>query len=290
MEEQKKEIAVPPALKPIVPERNLITRRALMPVTVEDTFRLAEILAKSNLVPAPYQNNPANCFLAIELGRELGIGWASAIQNSYIVDSRPRLYGNIILGICRSCPAFEYIKEEYDPKTKTATCTVKRKDDPFPVIRNYSFEMAKIAGLTGKNNWQKNEIRMTQLRARNWALGDCFADWLNGMEVAEDEVTIVESLPGGTMDIPQTKNLMPSSTEDMPANTNNEKPVPGTNIFLIDEKQRQELFKHLVKYKVTKEAWMRYLKVIGIEMTQDLPATLFEDAKKWIEKFELVKK
>lgn len=312
---------------PVVPARAMMeippkamARRGLMPVTVEESLRLAEILAKSNLVPGPYQGNPSNCFLAIEFGRELGIGWAAAIQNSYVLDGRPKLFGNIILGICRTSSVWEWIKEDYDATTKMATCTVKRRDDPAPVVRSYTYQMAVTAGLVGKDNWKKNEIRMLQMRARNWALGDCFADWLNGVDIGDDEVTIVDSVPPGTMSVPQSADLMPASTDDKPkgeataveikspqakkmvAEAEKEKPAPApapeptppafarSVAAPISEIQRQELFKLLMKHKVTKDGWTTYLKVVGVRTTQELPATIFEDAKKWIEKFEPPKK
>jgi hypothetical protein len=47
-------------------------------------------------------------------------------------------------------------------------------------------EDAKRAGLLGKDNWKNYPRRMLQMRARSWALRDCFSDVLLGMRLAEE--------------------------------------------------------------------------------------------------------
>jgi hypothetical protein len=84
-------------------------------------------------------------------------------------------------------PAFESIHEEV--VNGVATCTVVRKGMP-PVVRKFSIDDAKKAGLWGKAGpWTQYPDRMLQMRPRGFACRDAFPDALRGLisrEEAED--------------------------------------------------------------------------------------------------------
>jgi len=61
-----------------------------------------------------------------------------------------------------------------------------RKDDPNPVLGQFSMADAARAGLKGKSGpWQQYPQRMLQMRARGFALRDAFPDVLRGLISAE---------------------------------------------------------------------------------------------------------
>ena len=55
----------------------------------EDAYRIAKLIASSELVPPLYRDKPANVLLAIEYGRRLNIGELQALQNIAVVNGKP---------------------------------------------------------------------------------------------------------------------------------------------------------------------------------------------------------
>lgn len=153
----------------------------LMPKTFEGAMQFANIISKSSLLPRDYQNNPGNILSAIQYGSEIGLSPFQAMQSLAVINGRPSLYGDALLALVRSSGLLEYCKEEIIDDNK-AVCTVKRKDEPIEIIREFSKEDAKKAGLLNKSGpWTLYPKRMLQMRARAFALRDGFADVLRGL-------------------------------------------------------------------------------------------------------------
>ncbi len=158
----------------------------LNPANLTEALQMAETISKSSLVPKDYQGNPGNVLVAIQWGMEVGLGPLQAMQNIAVINGRPSLWGDALLALCKASPVCEYITEECDGQT--AVCTAKRRGDPSPVVREFSMEDAKRAGLAGKQGpWTQYPKRMLQMRARGFCLRDAFPDVLKGMASAEEE-------------------------------------------------------------------------------------------------------
>lgn len=159
--------------------------RGIIPQTFEDAYRLARVFAATKLVPKDFQDKPEDCCVAILQGLELGMSPIAAVQSIAVINGRPCLWGDGMLAVVRASGLLETIKEE--DNGSTATCTVKRKGDLDPVVRKFSQDDAKRAGLAGTPGpWTQYPQRMRQMRARSWALRDVFTDVLKGISSAEE--------------------------------------------------------------------------------------------------------
>lgn len=157
---------------------------SLAPKDLDEAMRFADMLANSTIVPKDYIGKPGNCLVAIQWGMELGLQPMQAMQSIAVINGRPSLWGDAMLALVKSHPAFEWIKEESD--ANGATCTVKRRGEP-EVSQTFTVEDAKRAGLLGKQGpWQQYQKRMLQMRARGFALRDAFPDALRGVVSAEE--------------------------------------------------------------------------------------------------------
>jgi len=128
--------------------------------------------------------------LAMEYGRSIGLAPLAAVQNIAVINGRPALYGDGIMAVCSGHPDFEDIQEEPIIGEANAVvgyhCTVKRKGRS-PVIQVFTMADAREAGLLGRQGpWKQYPSRMLQMRARAFALRDCFADALGGVRVIEE--------------------------------------------------------------------------------------------------------
>ena len=186
---------------------------AMEPRNFEELMALANLLAKSDIVPKDFQNKPANIVVAVTLGRELGVGWAQAVQNIAVINGRPSAWGDLVMGLVLNCDFYQDSSDEWDPKLDggTATFHSKRKGKSL-TTRTFSHEDAKKAGLLGKDTYQKYERRMLFNRARAFALRDDYADVLKGLRIREEEEDIItlEQTPGGEYAMPKPRDAAPT--------------------------------------------------------------------------------
>lgn len=170
-----------------------LTEFSLEPRSLDEAYKLAEIIAKSDLVPKDYQGKPANVLIAVQMGRELGLKPMQAIQNISVVNGRPAVWGDAPLAMVMGSGLVEDVREDFDEQTWTATCSIRRKGIPSPTVRRFSQEDAKKAGLwTKAGSWSTSPKRMLQLRARGFALRDLFPDVLKGLTIGEEQQDIVD--------------------------------------------------------------------------------------------------
>lgn len=150
----------------------------------------AKKLAGSDLVPKDFKNNPANCFIAIQWGKDLGLAPLQATQNIAVINGRPALWGDAVPALVIASKQCEYINMTFE--NQTAICKVKRIGQPEH-ISTFSMQQAKVAGLLEKQGpWKQYPDRMLQNRARAFALRDVFPDVLKGLYTAEE---LIDSLP-----------------------------------------------------------------------------------------------
>jgi len=156
----------------------------LTATTMEQAIKVAEMLAKSTLVPKAYHGQPANVLVAMAYGESFGMQPLQAMQSVAVVNGMPGLYGDGLLAVCRSCSDWEWMQEAVDGET--AICTAKRRGEP-EVTATFSVADAKRAQLWGKQGpWTQYPTRMLAMRARAFALRNLYADVLRGMGSAEE--------------------------------------------------------------------------------------------------------
>ncbi len=213
----------------------------LTPQSLDEAIRFADILSKSGLVPKDYQGNPGNILIAIQWGAEIGLQPLQAMQNIASINGRPSIWGDAMLALVRGSGLLEYIKE--DPTDTGCTCIIKRKGED-EVVRTFSIEDAKRAGLAGKQGpWQQHPKRMMQMRARAFALRDVFPDVLRGVhmaEIAQDEPTeknmgAAEEVPTASRPAPQSRAAKARAAIADRRAEQEEATLPPTNVPALDD-------------------------------------------------------
>jgi len=154
--------------------------------TLENAIKCAEYICNAGLCPKQYLGKPADIVIAWQMGFELNLKPMQALQNIAVINGRPCVWGDAVVAICRQAHDFEYINEEFDEVTKTATCRSKRRNQP-EVVRAFSEQEAKEANLLNKEGpWRTYKKRMIQMRARGFSLRDNFQDLLKGIITVEE--------------------------------------------------------------------------------------------------------
>jgi hypothetical protein len=161
------------------------------PGTIDEVFKLADFISKSDFFPS-WKNKPHDAAVAILFGQSLGLSWGHSLLNIAVINGRPTVWGDAMLALCKQSPLWEDFDEDFDEKSMTAICMVKRKGQKEQV-RTFSQKDAERAGLWGKvgysgkpTPWVLYPKRMLQMRARAFALRDVFPDVLQGLGCAEE--------------------------------------------------------------------------------------------------------
>lgn len=154
-----------------------------------DTYmQLADKLSKSGLVPEAYRGKPNNVLVAIQWGMEIGLTPMRSLQSIAIINGKPSIYGDELLGLVKSHPAFRGCEEKLDEKTMVATCTIKREvaGNIEVTERTFSKDDAIQSSLWNRAVWKSYPKRMLQHRARGFAIRDAFPDAIKGIITYEE--------------------------------------------------------------------------------------------------------
>lgn len=176
---------------------------AIIPQSFDEAWRCAQVLSASGMAPRDI-DTPEKVMATIMAGAEIGMAPFQALQSFAVINGRPALWGDGMLGVVRArgVKVSESMAGEGD--TMTASCTVTRPDTGEEVTRTFSVADAKAAKLWEKRGrdgretpWVTYPKRMLQMRARAWAIRDCCADMLRGLQMAEEaqDVEVVRNEP-----------------------------------------------------------------------------------------------
>lgn len=188
-------------------------RQLLEPQTFDQLCTFADMAAKTDLVPKQFQGKPGAIMIAVQWGAELGLPPLQALNSIAVINGRPGIWGDGLIGLCRQSPLCQDIIEtiEGTGDERTATCTAIRRG-ATPVTARFSMADAKRANLAGKDLYKAYPDRMIQNRARGFALRDAFPDVLRGMKTAEELIdTPPEPFPGTTLDAKPEPIVQPPS-------------------------------------------------------------------------------
>ena len=161
---------------------------AIIPTTIEETFRLAEAVHRSGLAPSTLKTVEA-ITIAVMTGMEVGLKPMQALASIAVINGRATIWGDGLIAIVRDSPLCLWIQEEIfgEGDEMFAVCTTHRRGEPQPVMRRFSVADAKRAGLWGKSGpWTQYPQRMLQMRSRAWCLRDVYPDVTRGMQVREE--------------------------------------------------------------------------------------------------------
>lgn len=161
---------------------------AIVPKTISEVQSLAEVLAKSTLLPDALKGKVPDVVVSILAGQELGLPPMAAIRGVHVVQGKPVLSADTMVGLILSSGLAEYfICTEETPER--VTYETKRKGSPRPQTATWTREDTKRAGLNTKDNWRLYERSMMKARAKAILARDAYPDVLAGT-YDPDELTV----------------------------------------------------------------------------------------------------
>lgn len=189
-----------------------------VPQNFEEAYRIAKVLAASDLVPKDYKGKPENCLVAMQWGADIGMAGLQALQNIAVINGRPSIWGDAAKAIVLAHPSCDDIEEDVEGEgdNMVAVCVAKRKGKK-PSEQRFSVKDAITAGLWKKQGpWTQYPKRMLQMRARGFALRDAFPDALRGLILAEEAQDYSEKDMGAATVVDENGNPVPPAAKEPP--------------------------------------------------------------------------
>lgn len=184
----------------------------VVPTTIRERLRYAQVLADAGLLPAAYRKQPANVLLAMQLGEELGLRQLQALRLLNVVEGTPSL-GAEGVRACILAAGHDVWTEEiaYNRHNVPVSATVKgkRRDTEREYVGTFTLDQAVRAGLcaAGRDDegevlavtarsgngkvlpWEAYTEAMLEARATTTLGRRAFADVLGGLSYTAEELT-----------------------------------------------------------------------------------------------------
>jgi len=164
-------------------------RAALMPQGVSEKLQMAELLAKSGLLPNSL-NTKEKVYVALQWGHELGLSPMSSVNNVIPINGKPTLSVDIMHALVRGNP--EYGGIEWKQRCADKAEVVITRNMPNGITEKFTgyfdTNLAQKAGLSDKDNYKKYPDRMMRARALSRACKEAFPDVLAGIYTEEEAI------------------------------------------------------------------------------------------------------
>jgi hypothetical protein len=231
----------------------------------DEAFRFCQMMSETDLCPDSYKPstflnricgqdqkarlNPENIkkakemsvnniFIACSYGGTLGLNPFQSLQGIAMVNGKPSVYGDTLLGLVR--PLCEDFQEWFDDQTGTAFCVIRRKGSQHPIQSKFSYQDAQRAGLTSKKGpWTQYPERMLQMRARGFAIRDAFPDVLSGIITREEAEDYPTQKTAELPQIPQQNNISVSQQNVAPLQVQMQQPATVQQPMNFQTQQEQ---------------------------------------------------
>ena len=163
----------------------------------EQTARVAKMLSSSKLVPASYQGNPQDCFIAVEMAARMNVSPIMIMQNLYVVKGKPSWAGQACMAMINACGKFKNVRHVYTGQkgTDNRGCyVVAERVSTVETVEGteVSVAMAKAEGWTANPKWKNMTEQMLAYRAASFFARVYCPEALMGLQTVEEvqDVTV----------------------------------------------------------------------------------------------------
>lgn len=140
------------------------------------TQRKAMALSQSNLVPAQFHGNVANCMIAMEMANRLGTGDMEIMQNLYVVHGNPAFSSKYLIalvnrsGVIKGRLKFRFVGEQNKPSWGCQAYAICSETGEELTGTTITMEMAQKEGWSSKkgSKWITMPEQMLMYRAASF--------------------------------------------------------------------------------------------------------------------------
>ena len=261
--------------------------------TFEQMQRVAKLFSSSGLVPKSFENNPAACFVGLQLATQLGINPFMLFQKIYNVGGKIGIEAQVAIAIANQRGIFEGpIEHVFEGKGTTRSCTAVAviAKSKKTVTLKIDWETVEKEGWNkkGGSKWLTMPDQMFRYRSSLWLIRTYAPETLMGLSSIDElqderiiDVTPVKvSIDAANSALDAAVNA--ASTE--PETVSVDDGAPGENI--IDEFNKLKIAAGFNSDKMTKVFDNMLNTLLGRNvdgvMFEDMPAADLEEIKKML--------
>jgi len=180
-----------PVLAPAQSVHEIQSTLAIEVKEFEFSQRKALALSKSKIIPVAFQNNVADCMIAINMAERTGLDALFVLQNLYIVHGKPTFASQLIIAVINGAGRFECLNYHVEGEGESLSCvayTTRKGCDKVLKGPKVTYAMAVAEGWAGKrgSKWLTMPELMIQYRAATFFGRLHCPDLLMGMQSQEE--------------------------------------------------------------------------------------------------------
>jgi len=173
----------------------------------EQLQRAASLFSKSGLVPQTFKENPAACFVGLQLSAQLGVNPFMLFQRLYTVGNKIGIEAQLAIGIANQKKVFKgAIQYSFTGKGETRSCTAKATLSSTGEQVEMTVDWATVAaeGWNKRNGskWLTMPDLMFRYRSAMWLIRTYAPEVLLGLQSVEEmqDTGLVNVTPKKTID------------------------------------------------------------------------------------------
>lgn len=249
-------------------------------------WRVANLFAKSDLVPVQYKGKTENCMIVLQMAHRLNVDTMMFMQNTYVVHGKPGMEAKLVIALVNSRGPFSgpiqwKLEGEGDKRSCTAYATHKVTDQ---ICRTtVDWKMVKGEGWDKNQKWHTMTDLMFQYRSATFLARLYAPECIMGMKTV-DEIYDVEVIsdPVPNDGLTQTERLADELVpKELPAGSapEQENTEPPTAMEPSQSELQAECDEEVVppdEETLREKAWRMLLEMYG---------GIVEDAKEALYKY-----
>ncbi len=174
-------------------------RKQTMAESFKEAWDIACAFSQSDVIPDSYRGKPANCVIAMDMSKRLGVSITAVMQSLYIVHGKPSWSSQFIIAAVNGCGRFSTLRYELSGQGPSLACFAWAKDIESgenvkgPTV---TMEMAQKEGWASKkgSKWSSMPELMIQYRAATFFGRLYCPDILMGMHTVDENMDIANSV------------------------------------------------------------------------------------------------
>lgn len=202
--------------------------------------RVAKMLSMSTIVPKEYQNNVANCAVALNMAARIKSDPLMTMQNLIIIHGRPTWSSQFLIATFNTCGRFSSLRYEFfgDKDKDSYGCratAIELSTGEKLVGTDVTIAIAKSEGWYQKNGskWKTMPQQMLMYRSAAWFIRAIAPEISMGLHTQEEIVDAVL--------VEEVKKTRSRSVDDLINAANNEQANVQVNVPIIEEAQFVEV-------------------------------------------------